>query len=264
MFKFSEQCNYLMPAHFGGYEGQPVPNTYRDVTSIVVSYESDADMLTRYIPGAFELTRPVVNVQYAMCRAVDWLAGGGYNLITVSVPVVYARDVEHLEGLYVLVIWEDKTAPILAGREQSGMPKIFADIEDLHLLSDRVFTHASYEGSAFLRMDLRKTSQLGPEELATLNQQLGKVNAFGWRYIPNTGRPGAALSHATMYPQEYPFTAAWHGEGRVHWEAPTPEQHPTQAHIIQALSRLPIKAYRDCLMTEGGVVLRNDIARPLP
>ena len=264
MFKFSEACNYLMPAHFGGYEGPPVPNSYGDVTSIMVTYESDAEMLAQYLPEAFELSQPVVTIQYGMCRAVDWLAGGGYNLITVGVPAAYTHEEERLEGLFVLVIWENKTAPILAGREQSGMPKVFAEIEDHHQLGDRVFTNASYEGSAFLRLDFRKTGQLGPDEVTVLNQRSGKVNAFGWRYIPNTGRPGAALSHATLYPQEYPCTAAWQGEGRVRWEAPTAEQHPNQAHIIQALSQLPIKSYRDCLMTHGGVVLRNDIARALP
>jgi acetoacetate decarboxylase len=264
MFKFSETATYFMPAHFGGHEGPTPAVTYHDMTSIMVSYETDPGLLAQYIPEAFQLTQPVVTIQYGMCRAVDWLAGGAYNLITVGVPVACAQDREHLEGLYVLVIWENKTAPILNGREQSGMPKIFADIEDHHQLGDRVFTNASYEGSAFLRMDFRKTKPLGPEELTVLNQQSGKVNAFGWRYIPNTGRPGAALSHATLYPQELPSTEAWLGEGRFQWEAPTPEQHPTQAHIIQALSQLPIKAYRDCMMTHGSVVLRNDLARQLP
>ncbi|HEU5317954.1 MAG TPA: acetoacetate decarboxylase family protein [Chloroflexota bacterium] len=131
---------------------------------------------------------------------MDWLAGG-YNLITVGVPAAYTHEGERLEGLYVLVIWENMTAPILAGREQSGMPKVFAEIEDHHQVGDRVFTNASYEGSAFLRLDFRKTRQLGPDEVAVLNQRSGKVNTFGRRYIPNTGRPGAALSHATLYPQ---------------------------------------------------------------
>jgi hypothetical protein len=29
MFKFSEQSNYMMPAHFGGWPGQPQPATAR-------------------------------------------------------------------------------------------------------------------------------------------------------------------------------------------------------------------------------------------
>ena len=264
MFKFSETCTYAMPAHFGGYEGATPATTYHDVTSFMVNYETDPSGLARYIPEGFELTQPRVSIQYMMCRAVEWLAGGAYNLITVGAPVAYVADRERTEGLYVLVIWENRTTPILSGREQSGMPKIFADIEDHHQLGDRVFTNASFEGTTFLRLDFQKARQIGPDELAAVDQQTSKVNAFGWRYIPNIGRPGAALSHATLFPQELVSTEAWQGEGQVRWQAPTPEQHPTQFHIIQALSDLPIKAYRDCLMTHGSVVLRNDIARALP
>ena len=63
MFKFSEARNYLMPAHFGGYEGPPVPNSYGDVTSIMVTYQSDAEMLAQYLPEAFQLSQPVVTIQ---------------------------------------------------------------------------------------------------------------------------------------------------------------------------------------------------------
>jgi hypothetical protein len=45
MFKFSESTNYMIPAHFGGYEGKPPATTYHDVTSILVSYETDRNML---------------------------------------------------------------------------------------------------------------------------------------------------------------------------------------------------------------------------
>lgn len=78
------------------------------------------------------------------------------------------------------------------------MPKIFANIEDHHQLGDRLFTNASYEGATFLRMDFQKIGTMTAEEVSALNQQSGKLNWFGWRYIPNTGRPGAALSHATL------------------------------------------------------------------
>jgi hypothetical protein len=35
---------------------------------------------------------------------------------------------DHLEGDYVLVIPENRTLPIITGREWLGMPKFFADI----------------------------------------------------------------------------------------------------------------------------------------
>ncbi len=262
MFKFSEDSNYMMPAHFGGYRGQPQAAAYHDVTSIAAAYETDSEILAAFIPKPFEITQPVLSIQYSMCRRVDWMAGGGYNLITVGVPTAYADGRKRIEGLYVLVIWENRTAPILAGREQTGMPKIFADIEDHRQLGDRLLANASYEGWTFLRLDFRQAKQMSPDELTQLNQRSGSVNAFGWRYIPNIGRPGAALSHATLFPQEFVYTAAWQGEGRIHWEALGPEQYQYYP-ITRALSQLPVKAYRDCQMTMGSTVLRNDLAREL-
>ena len=264
MFKFSQNSSYSMPAHFGGTVGPLRPWTYSDVTAIVMSYETDPELLAQYVPEGFEITRPIVAIQYAMNRGVEWMAGGSYNLIAVNVPVSYARAGERIEGWYALVVWENKTCPILGGREQTGMPKVFANIEDHHQLGDRLFTTASYEGSAFLRLEFQKIRPMTSDELSAINQQQGKLNWFGWRYIPNVGRPGAALSHATLYPVEFGFSAGWLGKGTVHWHVLTPEQHPVQAHIIDALSRLPIKAYRDCTMTTGSEILRVDIARELP
>ncbi len=264
MFKFSEESNYLMPAHFGGYAGQPQPATYHDVTSIVVAYESDAAMLGAFLPEPIRLTQPLLTVQYTMCRQVEWMAGGGYNLVTVGVPAAYEHGRERVEGLYALVIWENRTAPILAGREQSGMPKIFADITDHHHLGETLLTNASYDGWTFLRMDFRRTKPMTSDELRGLNQQMATVNALGWRYIPNIGRPGAALSHATVFPQESKFASAWEGEGRVHWNGLGFEQNAGYSPITQALSRLPNKGYRRCMMTQGSMVLRNDLSRQLP
>jgi hypothetical protein len=263
MFEFSERSTYQMPAHFGGQEGPPVSQTYHDVTSIAVSYETDGDALAQYIPGAFQLTQPVVTIVSVMNRGVDWMAGGGYNAIGVNAPVAYVHGQERLLGHYSLVMWENKTCPILGGREQCGIGKIFANIEDPHQLGDRVFTNASYEGSTFLRLDFRKTGTLTADELSALNRGGGQINWFGWRYIPNIGRSGAALSHATLYPVENTYTAGWRGTGKVCWEAVTAERHPAQAHIIWALSQLPIKGYRECVMTVQSQVLRIDIARQL-
>ncbi|RPI45470.1 MAG: acetoacetate decarboxylase [Betaproteobacteria bacterium] len=263
MFKLSEDCSYSMPAHFGGTEGVAGPWTYAEVTSILVSYETDRDQLSRYVPEGFEVTQPVLLVLYQMCRGVEWMAGGHYNLIAVNVPVAYVHGQERIEGQFALVVWENKACPILGGREQTGIPKIFANIEDHRQFGDKRFTNASYEGLAFLGVDFEIKRTMSPGELKSMHTQVGKLNWFGWRYIPNIGRPGSALSHATLYPLENVLTAGWSGEGEVHWQAPTWQQHPAQAHIIRALSELPIKGYRDCAMTLGSQVLRTDGAREL-
>ena len=60
---------------------------------------------------------------------------------------------DRLEGVFALVVWENKTTPILTGN-MMGVPKIFADIEDLHILGDNYRTRLSYEGSAFLQLEM--------------------------------------------------------------------------------------------------------------
>jgi len=72
---------------------------------------------------------------------------------------------------------------------------------------------------------------------------------------------GVSAWHETLYPQELVNGAAWLGEGRIHWEA-GPEQY-LYYPMTRALSQLPIKSYRNCLMTQGRLVLRNDLARRL-
>jgi hypothetical protein len=265
MFEFSEDYNYLMPAHFTGYPGRPQPGIYHDVTVISIAYETDAGVLASLVPKPFELTQGVLNVQYSVCRQVDWMGGGGYNLVSAGVPVAHVGQGERLEGVYVLLILENRTPPILSGREQTGMPKIFADIEDPHQLGPKIFTVASYEGASFLRLDFEQVKPMNPGELAALNQSAGNMNAFGWRYIPNIGRPGAALSHATLFPQQFAFTEAWAGKGEVQWETLSAERAGAIHYgpFTQAFKALPIKGYRESFMARGSLALRNDLARQL-
>lgn len=263
MFTFSDSANYQMPAHFGGREGQPLPQTYHDVTTIMVDYETDAEPLSMFLPGCFELLRPVVTIAYAMNRRVDWLAGGGYNVVGVNVPVRYSSGAERIDGAYALVLWENRTCPILGGREQTGIPKIFADILDCHQYGEEFFSSASYEGTTFLRLQFERGRPLDARELEALNQGSGRLNWFGWRYIPNIGRPGAALSHPTLYPIDIVTTEAWQGTGSVEWHEVTSQQNPVQSHIIGPLARLPMKRWRGSMLTRGRQVLRVDGARQL-
>jgi len=263
-----------MPAHFGpykehlcGYEGAPIAATYRDVSMIVVTYETEWQALERYIPEPFEVKEPVISVSFNMNQNVEWMAGGTYKLVAVDVPVIYDYAGQHLEGSFSLVVWESKATPCYPGREVMGIPKIFADIEDFHHLGERMFSHASYEGVSFLEIEALKKRKLSADEVAAVNQDMEKApfNWFGWRYIPNIGKPGAALSHATLFPQEIIFSDLYECEGKISWNAVTHEQNPTQAHIINALGRLPIKASRACYVSIGGTShLRSDLARQLP
>ena len=192
------------------------------------------------------------------------MAGGGYNLVAVNVPVrLPAQAPRASPG--PMRSWCGKARPrrswvVVA---QTGIPKIFADVADLHQIDDRLFGNVSFEGSTFLRVDGSKTHAFSRGELDNLNRHAGHLNWFGWRYIPNLRRNGAALNHPTLYPIDYTYAAAWKGQGTVDWQPLTWEQNPTQAHIIEALGRLPVEAYTGCVVTSGSQVIRLDSAREL-
>ena len=262
-FRIREDYVYKMPVHFGGDAFASVRTVYGDMTTIMMGFETDHEELLKLIPEDFELLQPVVHVQYANCREVDWMSGGEYRLIQLSSPVRYEGNSEGLEGEYPLVIWEDKACPIIGGREEDGMPKVFADIAVERHSGDHWFTSASYECNTFLALDLDRKEELGPGELARLNEN-PRINFFGWRYIPRLGKGGASLSHATLYPQEATMIRAWRGDGRVRWHPFTLEMNLIQFKVISALSQLPVLRYLPALMTKGSARLNVGDSRTLP
>ncbi len=118
----------------------------------------------------------------------------------MAAPVRFHGKKDELDGAYTLVVWENKTAPILGGREQTGIPKIYADIEDLHIVRPNFATAVSYEGNTFLNMNFEARGSITGRDLDALKAQFLSMNTLGWRYIPKVGAPGAELSQFVLYP----------------------------------------------------------------
>lgn len=260
MFKFEDGKSYRMPAHFGGAVFDPEARAcYNDVVSIVYSYTTDGNQLADYLPEGFELIKPELVVQYQQCRQVEWMAGSYYNLVTVAAPVRFNGRHDHLEGAFALVVWENKTTPILTGN-MMGVPKIYADIEDLHIIADTYRTRLSYEGSTFLQMEMTGHEPMDEKQVKALNMD---VNSFGWRYIPKVGAPGADLSQPILFPMRSEPNAAWLGSGTIKWTGLTWDQNPTQWHIIKALAGLPMIEMAPVIMMEGRAILMEARGRVL-
>ena len=261
-FKFQDNYVYKMPAHFGGHEFFPVRVAYHDMTGISVQYETDPDVLLQYIPELFELLEPVVNIQFNNCRDVEWMSGGEYRLVQVTAPVKFIGNSECLKGDYALAVWENLTCPIIGGREEDGIPKIFADIATERHSGDYWFTAASYESNTFLKIDFVRKAETPQSDIDKINEN-PKINLFGWRILPNLGKGGNAISQATLYPQEAITRKMWIGEGTVKWNVPKQEEHPLQAHIIKALANLPILKYTSVSMMKASAQLNVGDSRVL-
>ena len=61
---------------------------------------------------------------------------------------------------YALVLLEDVCEAIIGGREQTGIPKVYADIEEVRLHQTRWHSSASSHGNKFIEIALDN-----PEEI---------------------------------------------------------------------------------------------------
>lgn len=257
-----------MPAHFGENEllGAMQDDNHvihEDVTSIALGYRTDRKLLEQYIPEGFELVEPVVRVFAAINDGCQWLAGRSYNVVGATVPVIFKGKVDEIAGPFILVLWEDCTEAIVGGREQTGVPKVYADI-DVRLTDRQWLAAGSSNGNKFIDIELDEAKKVSAEELATLNENQGVNNMLAWRYIPNIGNPGPALSHATLFPQEMgKITEAWRGKPSVQWTGLNWEQSPNQYKISTALAALPILEYQYGIATTFPAKLRIGLAREL-
>jgi hypothetical protein len=248
-----------MPANFGSPKwggDAPYPDTmgsasYGSETAISLSYLTDAKQLLQYIPEPYELNGdPVVTITYGRNQQINWLAGGEYNILKVSVDAVYSGEIDRVSGGYVLVLWENLTDPILPGRELQGMPKIYAEIENHRIYNGAWTTTLSKNGKTMLNLRAENLKPLNGEELERFKERRRQAGMLGWKYIPGEQAADAPLlSYATEYPIITEFDEVWTAEGAFEWHPQTWHDNPTQSHIVNALHSLPIKKLLSCTVT---------------
>ena len=231
------------------------------MTTLAMTYKTDRKLLEEYIPEEFELLSSEVQVVFSKFTEIDWMQGGMYNLVNVAAPVRFKGKKDDIEGSYTLVVWENKTAPILGGREQTGIPKIYADIEDLHILKPHYATTASYEGNTFLNMNFKAGEEITGSNLDAIKSGFSSVNTIGWRYIPKVGAPGAELSQFILYPQGMEVKSAISGFGNLKWTTQVPMQNPSQYYIINSLAALPVEKITSSILLEGQTFLHSTGAK---
>ena len=260
MFQFQPGRMYQMPVHFGpccGPRQNPVGERfYQDgpQTSILhtLVYETRAECLDPFLPEGFSVRRPYIIVTHKMHRALPWLAGRGYNVVTCNVPVTYQGTSETILGQYQLAIWENHADPILCGREQLGYAKLYAEIDDMRTYLGVSSAALSSWGFRFLELHFNLFSAPeDPDQLQAILDEPESEGLLHYKYIPHTGDGfcTADVAYVTLTPKQYPLPEDAPplpspeyvcGTGSLSWHVPQWEDMPTQYHIVQALSSLPI------------------------
>jgi hypothetical protein len=242
---------YRMPVHFGPAPGPRNLPADRQATryahqryALSVTARSDADALCALLPPRCTLAgEPLVTVTVSRLTELAWLAGRGYNIVQIQIPDVRFEGTDGpVTGAFVPVVWENLADPIITGREELGMAKIWAEIPDPQENDGRISCAASWLGFAFLELTAEAFADAPPPAGAS-------PPVLCWKYMPHTGdwgRPDVEYMTATGSDPNAPELCTEvfrRGTGRFRFNPARWEDMPTQYPIVNALAELPLHGF---------------------
>ncbi len=247
-----------MPVHFVGYEYNPnVHVVCSDAHILSVEQITDMDALAEIIPEEFEILQARVLWSYCDLHGVDFLGNGEYRIFQAAVPVQWIGGGPEVQGIYPLIIYENNAIPILGGREEDGMPKVYCDISAPHHVGNHWWAAASYECETILKLNFREDDK--PQDIQPAcddGEHAAKVINFGNRSIPRVGKGGMAFHDYIAYPQEYKVRRAFAGSADLTilpldaWY-----KNPAMFRTLAALDSLPKLGFEHAMRQDGTITM---------
>ncbi|VVE90482.1 acetoacetate decarboxylase family protein [Pandoraea bronchicola] len=290
--EFAPGVRYRMPAVFGPAPGprqkpDGTPWTAEESGTMhaqwmTIAYRTRRESLERILPPGFRLRgEPEVHVSLAFFNNLYWLAGRGYGILSVDIPVVYTGKHEVIDGAFTPVLWEGRPDAIMTGREELGFPKLFADIPALSIdhARGKASGSASWFDFPFFDLSLHGLTEVkdapklpGPGGAALFYKYMPRTGPFGQggrdvAYVTTSQPlPGATGDTSPIKFQEANFRK-WVGTGgEVRWHRATFEQLPTTFHVVGGLADLDILEYVGFELTEfsaPGIAVSANVIRPV-
>jgi hypothetical protein len=262
----------IMPTCFGpagGPRQAPDDADYRDgpikFTRYIVRVLCSADQLSALLPKGLALRgEPMAQFHFFCLRDIPWLAGRGYNILSLMIPVHHAGETgDAVDGVFCAVMWENMGDPIITGREQLGHPKLYAQLPDPRHWDGNTFLRASWDGFTFAELELSCPAEAQAEILSEFNESVG-AGIIAHKYVPRSGQwdvPDADYLTLSPFaggsnqrdPQPPPTVRT--GAGQIRFNVPQWQDMPTQYHIIQKLAALDQREPLDALVMEGTTYL---------
>lgn len=118
--------------------GNPYTESLRDSTKTIMTilFTTSGTLLRNLLPNDryyFESKDTVAKASFSFesLQNMAWLGGGGYELLALYIHGVCHKgsDGRVRKGNYCPIMFENLADPILTGREELGIPKVFSDME---------------------------------------------------------------------------------------------------------------------------------------
>jgi hypothetical protein len=239
--------------------------SYKSVEVLALQFLTDAEALPPLLPGCYRpAAEPLVTLYFGQYEGLDFMAGGGYRVATAQVAARYDGEQDQVEGDYVLVMFEDQTWPIIAGREDLGIPKLYADISPVKdMPNGHLRCEASLWGHLLFGLDLPPLKGQNPLVRWIGNRQLNARPWLGYKYIPSLDGPPDA-DYPTTTRNDVKVDRLWLAKsGMVYYGTADREDIGYGKPVVDALRTLPVRKIVQALRFQGSAVLRYDLSRRL-
>jgi len=268
---------WRMPRAFGPMPGprQTHDSQARDgrastfITASIKIKTSRTVLQTLFPPGSaswrFQSPGTVAYCSFSQTtlNKMEWLGGSGYNHLGLYIHgVEYVKqDGEVVRGTYMPILFENLTDPIISGREELGMPKLYSAI-DVERDSKSYHIRTSWNGMTWGRFEINDL-----EETSQVNESTGKISGDTTdegilvdRYMPSVGREnkGKADAHYTVFdrfseaePKPQPQRILRSSNASVVLNPRDWSALPTLHHIIERLASIPVYQVLSAQVVEG-------------
>jgi hypothetical protein len=242
----SPGVRYDMPVPYGPSVAPAVSEGFETYTASI-TYLTTRDAIARLLPRWFEpADRQTITATYTRMVNMEWMGGRNYNIAAVSCSVVYVAGASPLDGRFTLAIWESDCAPIIAGREYMGSPKLFGVIPDVDIFAPEFSFRCSEYDAPLLDGTVSEMRELAAGELAPLTEAGRNSRTMNWKYVPGLdGQPD--ISYPTELYMSTPYDRALRGRGTFSFGTPSDVEAPYSAKIVRTLAKVPLLEHVDTL-----------------
>lgn len=268
-----------MPVAFGPFPGPRQdhlgnPRDWKNSTfsTTSIKFRTSRTLLENLLPPQFKFVSADSNCYATFSLSalgnLEWLGGNGYNHFGLYIHgVQYTKnDGDKIIGTYLPVLFENLADPIISGREELGMPKVFSSL-DVTKSGDNWGMTAGWMGSNFLNISL---TGIGAETSSSEVQHPGapppakEEGLFFQKYIPTTAssdnkeRDQSDANYISFLSNDKEAKAFRQIEhtlrakrAEVKLDALDWKKLPTLHHIVKRLEEIPIYEILEAKVVEG-------------
>ena len=258
---------YQMPLIMGPlYDKENLPGIpYPAIENIAIQFQTDREAAKNLVPDCYEVyKKPIVTVVFGYFGGLDFLAGGGYNIAAVQISARFDGEQDHIEGDYIPIMFENKTMPILGGREYLGVPKLYADIPPFKIMPNgNLRCEASLYGHLLFGIDLPLLKKQNRVVRSVASKRVNSRPWLAYKYFPALDGPPDA-NYPTTTRNDIKIETLWMGKtASLYFGTATDNDISLVFQVIEAVKSLKILKIEQVLRFQGSAVLRFDQSRRL-